>query len=814
MHTILTAFLVAAVQWQHPAGLVTDATLAEVRDKLATQPWAQSVYDKQKSACQPWLDASSEDLRRVFPKVCGNVYHNFSCPTDRCRLTFDPFENQTFVCPICKKSFSPETNAGIYEPGDRYYGTMYDGWVCMFYQNAGITVTEMAVMAQIENDARYSTRAIEILMLFADTIEPLATRRDPDPQMSKLLTYHREGDNKVLYDLACAYELLRAAMTPDQRARFEKTVLQRMLDDLMLEPYYKYDHNNVYQWHRTIVQTALALEREDLIDWAFGFGAYSPEALPEHRSMRRLLATHFKPDGAFWEMCSGYHLYPLSHLCEFAVVSRNLSAMDPQRFPAAQYDLTAPDSEGGRVISAALHWFMSMAMPNRRMPTIGDSMAPLAGMDDYYVTAETGYRFFGVTEVGDYKALRDGNRNWVALLYGAPAIEKHDTPLASSYLSSGWVSLCSEWEGNAVWAGLNALIPGGGHQHADRLGLLIYSQDTLLALEKATPYNESTTRNLGTFSPMHNTVTVDMISQTQGEALKPEQVPEVALFHASDWVQFAELRADRLYPQASVYRRSVALIEDIIVDGFHVEGGATHDWTLQHAGPAPELSMATADSTFEPAEWLYNGSDRVRAGAGDAAWNARWHVGDVTSRLSMAGAADTTVYALETYPIDNAVITADFPACQTLCVRRTNDAPFFAVWDAWRSDPNMQELSFIGDGGVLLRTRSHTYHIRAGSGRTAFADECVIETDGDFAVVRDRDAAFAAGGALLNFESPEGNLRMQAAEKTTMSASHEAGTVRATAYPAISYDTCRGENQLREAPSLRVEVRGSLWKIE
>jgi MoxR-like ATPase len=82
-------------------------------------------------------------------------------------------------------------------------------------------------------------------------------------------------------------------------------------------------------------------------------------------------------------------------------------------------------------------------------------------------------------------------------------------PFTSSQLSSGWVSLRNEWQGNRAWIGLNALIPGGGHQHADRLTLLSYQQGQLLALEKATPYNESVTRNLGTLSPSHSTVTVD-----------------------------------------------------------------------------------------------------------------------------------------------------------------------------------------------------------------------------------------------------------------------------------------------------------------
>ena len=87
------------------------------------------------------------------------------------------------------------------------------------------------------------------------------------------------------------------------------------------------------------------------------------------------------------------------------------------------------------------------------------------------------------------------------------------------------MSLRNAWQGNRVWVGLNALIPGGGHQHADRLTLLTYSHGKLLALEKATPYNESVTRVLGTLSHSHNTVTVDTVSQRQGERLGGKEIP-------------------------------------------------------------------------------------------------------------------------------------------------------------------------------------------------------------------------------------------------------------------------------------------------
>ena len=358
--------------------MVTAESIAEIKDKLGSQEWARRTYASGKAALAPWLAASSAKLRQVFPTRRGNVYHNFSCPQDRCRLVFDPFESAQFKCPLCGKSFAPETDAGIYPPGDRYHGTMYDGWACLFYETAGSIAADMGVVGRVEpaDAGKYFQRGVEILLLYADTIERLQTKFDKDRQMSVLLTYHREGDSTVLKDLALAYELLRDAMTAEQRARFERVVLQRMLDDLMLERIYTYNHNNLYQWHRTILQTALALERDDLIDWCFGYGAWTPEREPEHHSVRRLLATHFKPDGAYWEMCSGYHLYPLDALCQLAVVSRQLSAMDRERFPARQYDLTDPSNPGGQVIRNALEWFMGLAMPDRTMPTIGDSMAP------------------------------------------------------------------------------------------------------------------------------------------------------------------------------------------------------------------------------------------------------------------------------------------------------------------------------------------------------------------------------------------------------------------------------------------------------
>ena len=109
------------VQWKHPAGLVDGETIAEVRSKLANEQWARDVYSQRKVALDRWIKASAVEVKRVFPKTCGNVYHNFSCPKDRHRLTFDPFECRQFRCPICGAVYLPETDAGIYAEAERRF---------------------------------------------------------------------------------------------------------------------------------------------------------------------------------------------------------------------------------------------------------------------------------------------------------------------------------------------------------------------------------------------------------------------------------------------------------------------------------------------------------------------------------------------------------------------------------------------------------------------------------------------------------------------------------------------------------------------
>ncbi len=804
----LSLLLLSAVTWEHPAGMITDATISEVRDKVATQTWAREHVKRMESSVNPWVEKDITEIRRIFPREGGNVYHNFSCPTDRVRLQLDLFNPEQFHCTTCGEDFPPHTDAGIYPVGDRYHGDMYAGWVCLFHNGLSQRMVDMAFLSRLQGKPALKARAIELLLLYAEVLPTLPLRvpesiNQNSPmrgQYNRILTYHREGDNTILFNLAQAYELVRDGMSAAQREQVERQVLTRLLEDIMLEPQYIYDHNNVYQWHRTVVQAGLALEREDVIDWAFGQGDYAPEELPEHRSMARILDTHFNADGAFWELASGYHLYPVQHLCEFAVLSRNVSTMDPKRFPAERYDLTRRDSAGGQVIHKALTWFMSLAMPDRTMTILGDSTKARAGMDTYTATAEIGYRYYDIQAVGDYARFREGRRSRHGLLYGAPTVVQHDLPYTSSFLSSGWVSLRNEWEDNQVWVGLNALIKGGGHQHADHLTLTLFAHGQLLALEKSVPYNEATLRVLGTETAAHNTVTVDFESGPQGESLTPEQTPEVVYFHDGPVAKYAEIHGDNLYAQTTVYRRAVAVVEDVVVDCFRVEGGETHDWMVHHGGAAPTLSLDMTDGSFEPKAWLAGGRDAVQTATTDGTWTARWSVADVNSRLTMLGAAATQVFALETYPLNNAVITDAYPPTQSLCVRRKDDAPFVAVWDSWKDTPNLVSVS-VGNRpeALLLRTKAHTYHVLFGGGKAVFPDGLEMESDGAFVVVKDRQAMTLVGGTGLTMAQDGNELTLEG--ETVATVEIRRGNEDITVHPVIAHDTYGGVDHPRPAPS-------------
>jgi hypothetical protein len=111
------------------------------------------------------------------------------------------------------------------------------------------------------------------------------------------------------------------------------------------------------------------------------------------------------------------------------------------------------------VLRRAIKWFLAQTFPDLTMALFGD-MGGRVSLVTYALTAEIGYRYLGIDEVGAYSSLRAGNRGLTGLIYAAGTIEKKPAPYQSANLSSGYVALRREVDGNRLYAGVNALQPG------------------------------------------------------------------------------------------------------------------------------------------------------------------------------------------------------------------------------------------------------------------------------------------------------------------------------------------------------------------
>ena len=251
------------------------------------------------------------------------------------------------------------------------------------------------------------------------------------------------------------------------------------------------------------------------------------------------------------------------------------------------------------------------------------------------------------------------------------------------------------------------------------------------------------------------------------------------------------------------------------MDLFRVEGGETHDWIVNHAGTSPALSLETAESTFVPEAWLANGSGKTQTATSSDTWTAQWPVNGVTSRLTMLGATESRVFALETYPLNNAVITDAHLPTQTLCVRRTQHAPFVAVWDAWKEQPNLREVTVAPNrpDAMTVSTTAHTYHIAFGPGPATFADGTRIDTDAAFVLLRDRSALTLVHGTQLKVAGAEEMATVMLDAPATVQVHWNGRNPAIAVSGAIAHDTRGGQDHPRAAPIVAPSITGNWFQM-
>ena len=159
----------------------------------------------------------------------------------------------------------------------------------------------------------------------------------------------------------------------------------------------------------------------------------------------------------------------------------------------------------------------------------------------------------------------------------------------------------------------------GNHHHDDSLNLYYWQNGKELLSDLGYlwdhPMKPMTTR---TFA--HNTVMVDGAEQvTKGRGGK------ITLFAADGAIKVMEAES-QAYPQASLYRRTVAQVEhepgrQYVLDIFRVQGGQKHQYVFHGPGNAYELATPSLE-TLGKVEGL--DLEKIRASSEAGKWLATW----------------------------------------------------------------------------------------------------------------------------------------------------------------------------------------------
>ncbi|MCC6591323.1 MAG: heparinase II/III family protein [Bryobacterales bacterium] len=173
----------------------------------------------------------------------------------------------------------------------------------------------------------------------------------------------------------------------------------------------------------------------------------------------------------------------------------------------------------------------------------------------------------------------------------------HDTPLPESrpfllpalgHAALAGAAPAHQWQAHLTWAG------GYGHQHADRLSIILWARGRELLSDLGYSHTRYRPWTLATVA--HNTVVIDELNQEMKEA-----DGALRFFDASHpRVQVVSADGDRAYPGvAKRYRRTLVTVDaKYLVDQFEVEGGTTHDYFLH--GDADRNGDVTLPGASQP----------------------------------------------------------------------------------------------------------------------------------------------------------------------------------------------------------------------
>ena len=248
------------------------------------------------------------------------------------------------------------------------------------------------------------------------------------------------------------------------------------------------------------------------------------------------LTAQVYPDGAQIELAPGYHGVSLHNF----VGTLELAKLN---------GIALPEDYTGS-LERMYEFYLKIAMPDRCTPALNDS-----GWGNVEGSLRKGFSYF--PERTDFQWLGSGGRE---------GVEPSFTSCAMPW--SGWYMMRSGWERDALYLHLDAGPFGYGHQHEDKLSILLHAHGKRLLTEGGVyAYDSSPSRRYVLSTRAHNTTMIDGFEQSRRGASRDTYVSKAPLDNR--WIttpvyDYAEGRYDEGYGKdkakiATHYRRVVFL---------------------------------------------------------------------------------------------------------------------------------------------------------------------------------------------------------------------------------------------------------------
>ena len=547
----------------HPRLLLDKKGIAELKDRIATAPWAKTEWASLKAEADRTLNEPVN-----LPSRGGNWSHNYVCPIHGTRLKLGkqigPWQWE-HLCP---------TGPHILH-GDPSKATLdFDGNAISGVHSERIReATDDGLLFQVTGDTRYAAKARAILLAYAEKYRSFPPRDNKgNPKIGGRVATQPLTEASWLMGAIQASDLIWDTMSQIEQKQMADGLFYPALYEVIdpsIAPTATKRRGSIHNI-QNYINSAIGLTGFLLGDQRLITAAIDDPKI----GYRQQMAKGVLADGMWEEGAIGYHFFTISGVYPLTEAARNCGI-----------DLYGPK------LKSMFDAPFNFAMPNLMLPDFNDSEeVNLKGKGDTY---EIGYARY---KNPLYTSLLGGPRTTRnALLFGVPNLAKDTGPVGvtgdRNSEASGYAILQSGAGVNSTWLCLKYGPHGGGHGHPDKNHFILYAKGQVVAPDGGVhAYGSPLHNGWDQATVAHNTLVVDEKSQA------PAQGKSLA-FGSDLGVSYTINDAGPIYPGVR-FVRTVAMIgpnlvvflDQVTADASHVFDVAYHQigvWDKGASGGTP-----------------------------------------------------------------------------------------------------------------------------------------------------------------------------------------------------------------------------------